>query len=112
MNLTHLPIYPDDINFDDLENSRANIVHISPSHQFPTGQVLPVNKRYQLLSWASQSNNRYIIEDDYDSKFRFKHRPIPSIKEIDHSNKVTYLNTFSRSLLTTLRIAYMILPAT
>lgn len=108
--LTYLPIIPDGIKLADLEHSRADILHISPSHQFPTGQVLPVNKRYQLLSWASQADNRYIIEDDYDSEFRFKHRPIPSLKEIDQSDKVIYMNTFSRSLLTTLRIAYMILP--
>lgn len=108
--LTYLPISADGINLKDLEQSRADILHISPSHQFPTGQVLPVNKRYQLLGWASQADNRYIIEDDYDSEFRFKHRPIPSLKEIDQSDKVIYMNTFSRSLLTTLRIAYMILP--
>lgn len=110
LSLTHLPIYPSGLSLEDLEQSRANILHISPSHQFPTGQVLPVNKRYLLLSWASQKDNRYIIEDDYDSDFRFKHRPIPSLKEIDQSDKVIYMNTFSRSLLTTLRIAYMILP--
>ncbi|MFC5631086.1 MULTISPECIES: MocR-like pyridoxine biosynthesis transcription factor PdxR [Streptococcus] len=108
--LSHLPIIPSGIDLADLEHSRADILHLSPSHQFPTGQVLPVNKRYQLLGWASQADNRYIIEDDYDSEFRFKHRPIPSLKEIDQSNKVIYMNTFSRSLLTTLRIAYMILP--
>lgn len=108
--LSYLPIVPDGIDLADLENSGADILHISPSHQFPTGQVLPVNKRYQLLGWASQSENRYIIEDDYDSEFRFKHRPIPSLREIDQSDKVIYMNTFSRSLLTTLRISYMILP--
>ncbi|MGT2683572.1 PLP-dependent aminotransferase family protein [Streptococcus porci] len=110
LSLSHLPIMPDGLDGEALEKSGAEILHISPSHQFPTGQVLPINKRYQLLSWASMSESRYIIEDDYDSEFRFKHRPIPSLKEIDQSDKVIYLNTFSRSLLTTLRIAYMILP--
>lgn len=108
--LIHLPILPNGLPLETLEKSRAKVLHLSPSHQFPTGQVLPVSKRYQLLSWASQTQDRYIIEDDYDSEFRFQHRPIPSLKEIDQSDRVIYMNTFSRSLLTTLRIAYMILP--
>lgn len=109
--LDYLPMEANGISLTALKNSQADIVHISPSHQFPTGAVLPINKRYELLSWASQDDNRFIIEDDFDSEFRFGSRPLPSLQEIDSSGKVIYINTFSKSLVPTLRISYMVLPA-
>ena len=86
------------------------MLHISPSHHFPTGIVTPVSRRYELLAWAAESPERYIIEDDYDSEFRFSGRPIPSLQSIDNLDKVIYINTFSKSLTSTIRISYMVLP--
>lgn len=87
-----------------------SIIQISPSHQFPLGLVTSVNRRYGLLDWASERENRYIIEDDYDSEFRLQGRPIPSLFSMDTTEKVIYFNTFTKSLSSTIRISYMILP--
>lgn len=87
-----------------------DILHISPSHHFPTGIVTSVSRRYGLLQWANEINNRYIIEDDYDSEFRLQGKPIPSLFSMDTTNKVIYINTFTKSLASTIRISYMVLP--
>lgn len=71
---------------------------------------MPVNRRYELLAWANESSDRYIIEDDYDSEFRMNGHPIPPILSIDACEKVIYINTFSKSLTSTIRISYMVLP--
>lgn len=94
-----------------LAESGADILHISPSHHFPTGIVTPVARRYALLSWAAQSPQRYIIEDDYDSEFRLIGKPIPALQSIDVTDRVIYMNTFTKSLASTIRISYMVLPA-
>lgn len=107
-----IPLDDEGIDVEILEESRADVVHISPSHHFPTGLVTPINRRYEILTWASKSKNRFIIEDDYDSEFRLVGRPIPSLQSIDDSEKVIYINTFSKSLTSTIRISYMILPKT
>ena len=65
---------------------------------------------YEILAWASESEERYIIEDDYDSEFRIKGHPMPSLQSIDPAGKVIYMNTFSKSLTSTIRISYMVLP--
>lgn len=96
---------------DELTEKGIEIVHTSPSHHFPTGQIMPIAKRYELLGWASSAEGRYIIEDDYDSEFRFVGQPIPALQSIDMLGKVIYMNTFSKTLASTVRIAYMILPA-
>ena len=106
---TFIDMENDGLSMSQLKETDADIVHLSPSHQFPTGAILSISKRYELLSWANQGN-RYIIEDDYDSEFRFQGLPIPSLQEIDSLGKVIYINTFSKSLASTLRISYMILP--
>jgi GntR family transcriptional regulator/MocR family aminotransferase len=93
-----------------LEKSGADVIHISPSHHFPTGLVTPVSRRYELLSWAARSDRHYIIEDEYDSEFRLQGRPIPTLESIDVLEKVIYINTFSKSLASTIRISYMVLP--
>lgn len=64
---------------DQLEKTKANVVYITPSHQFPTGAVLSATRRTQLMQWAAKSKNRYIIEDDYDSEFRYTGKPIPAL---------------------------------
>ena len=68
------------INMIDIINSNNDIVYITPSHQFPTGYVMNLKKRTQLIKWAHQQNSRYIIEDDYDSEFRYYGKPIPFTK--------------------------------
>ena len=88
----------------------ADVLHISPSHHFPTGIVMPVSRRYEFLSWASKGENRYIIEDDYDCEFRLAGRPIPTLQSIDVMEKVIYINTFSKSLAPAFRISYLVLP--
>ena len=109
INQTYIDMEKDGISISKLKQTKAEVIHLSPSHQFPTGSILSIGKRYELLSWANQGN-RYIIEDDYDSEFRFQGLPIPSLQEIDTLGKVIYINTFSKSLSSTLRISYMILP--
>ncbi len=98
------------ISVDDLKKSESEIAHISPTHHFPTGITIPATRRYELLAWANEKSGRYIIEDDYDSEFRFSGKPIPTLFSIDDCGKVIYVNTFSKSLASTIRISYMILP--
>lgn len=106
----YIPLDKNGIRKDELEKRRIDIVHITPSHQYPTGIVMPVSRRYEILSWASSGDGRYIIEDDYDSELRLDSRPIPSFKSIDTEGRVIYLNTFSKTLSPTVRISYMVLP--
>ena len=105
----HIPI--DGEKFvDALTKSNADIVHISPAHHFPTGKVMPVGERYRLLSWAAESPKHYIVEDDYDSEFRMTGKPIPALQNIDVTEKVIYLNTFSKTMTSAIRLGYMVLP--
>ena len=106
----HIPMDQYGIIPEKLEESGAQILHITPSHHFPTGIVMPVSRRYELLSWASKGDNRYIIEDDYDCEFRLAGRPIPTLQSIDVMEKVIYINTFSKSLAPAFRISYLVLP--
>lgn len=92
-----------------LEECGAEIVHISPSHHYPTGTVTPAWRRLELIDWAEKAYG-YIIEDDYDSEFRFSGRPIPTMQSRDRSGRVIYINTFSKSISPSLRISYMVLP--
>ena len=87
----------------------AHVLHISPSHHFPTGLVTPVGRRQDLLRWAEHADG-YIIEDDYDSEFRFDAHPMPAMYAMDHTGRVIYMNTFSKTLAPSIRISYMILP--
>lgn len=108
---TYIPITASGINMDVLRKSNADIMHISPSHHFPTGIVTSIGTRYKLLEWANENAARYIIEDDYDSEFRLMGKPIPALLGIDTNEKVIYMNSFSKSLSSTIRISYMVLPA-
>ena len=94
----------------ELERKNVNVVHTSPAHHFPTGIVMPVSRRYELLSWATKEEKRYIIEDDYDSELRLTGKMIPTLQSIDVSEKVIYMNTFTKTLSSTVRISYMVLP--
>ena len=88
----------------------VQVLHISPSHHFPTGLVTPVGRRQALLEWAAGADDRYIIEDDYDSEFRFAAHPMPAMQSLDNIGRVIHMNTFSRSLAPSIRISYMVLP--
>ncbi|WP_407398406.1 PLP-dependent aminotransferase family protein [Treponema sp.] len=98
------------ISIEELKKSKADIAHISPNHHFPTGITMPVSRRYEILGWANEKKDRYIIEDDYDSEFRQNGNPIPTLQSIDAFGKVIYMNTFSKSIASTIRISYMVLP--
>ncbi|MBE1557161.1 PLP-dependent aminotransferase family protein [Sporosarcina limicola] len=106
------PIAVDDEGMDvqSLQRSGATVAYVTPSHQFPTGTVLSAARRTALLNWASSQDEHFIIEDDYDSEFRYTGRPIPSLQGMDKGGNVIYLSTFSKSLMPSLRIAYMVLP--
>ena len=98
------------VKIKDLEEQNIDVVHISPSHHFPTGIIMPISRRYELLGWASRSDSRYIIEDEYDSEYRLDGQPIPTLQSIDVQEKVIYINTFTKTLASTVRISYMVLP--
>lgn len=104
------PLDDDGIIISELVQSNANIVFVTPSHQFPAGMVMPISRRLQLLQWADQQDNRFIIEDDYDSEFRYSGKPIPALQGLDTNEKVIYMGTFSKALLPSIRVSYMVLP--
>lgn len=94
----------------ELEETDADLVYVMPSHQYPTGAVMPISRRNELLKWASLGQNRFLIEDDYDSEFRYKGKPIPSLQSSDSAGKVIYLGTFSKAIAPAIRVSYMVLP--
>ena len=95
---------------DELERSGADLAFVMPSHQYPLGTVMPIRRRMELLRWAEGDKDRYIIEDDYDSEFRYKGKPIPALQGFDGSGKVIYIGTFSKSIAPAIRMSYMVLP--
>ncbi|MCL6458896.1 MAG: PLP-dependent aminotransferase family protein [Gorillibacterium sp.] len=99
----------DGINIEELEACSARIVYVTPSHQLPTGAVMPIQRRLKLLDWAFR-HNAIILEDDYDGDLRYNSKPIPSIQSIDSKGTVIYIGTFSKALSPSLRINYMVLP--
>ena len=107
-----LPVDADGLSLTALSASDAAVCYVTPSHQFPTGVTMPAGRRAELLHWAARApGRRYIIEDDYDSEFRFDTRPLPSLQGMAGADgPVVYLSTCSRSLAPGIRIAYMVLP--
>ena len=105
-----LPLDKNGLRVDELAKSDASVVYLTPSHHFPLGTVMPVQRRLEILRWASAVPDRYIIEDDYDSEFRYASRPIPALGELDRAGRVVYVNTFAKSLAPGLRIGYLVLP--
>ena len=95
---------------DLLEASGACAALVTPSHQFPLGTTMPLSRRAQLLRWAGEHPERWILEDDYDSEFRYSSHPIPALQGLDKLGRVVYLGTFSRSIAPSIRVAYLILP--
>lgn len=107
-----LPMDENGISMDDLYRSKAQIAYIMPSHQYPTGIVMPIGRRLELLKWAELAEDRFLIEDDYDSEFRYKGKPIPALQASDRGGKVIYMGTFSKSIAPAIRVGYMVLPPT
>lgn len=105
-----IDVEEDGVSLSSLKKSGANILNITPSHQFPTGSIMPISKRLKILDWANSSENNYIIEDDYDTEFRYVGKPIDPLKSLDTNDKVIYMGSFSKSIAPSLRISYMILP--
>ena len=95
---------------DPEELGDTQVLHISPSHHFPSGIVTSLSRRQALLAWAAEESDRYIIEDDYDSEFRFNAHPLPAMQTLDGLGRVIYMNTFSKTLAPSIRISYMVLP--
>lgn len=112
MDIPVLPVELDQsgLTLEPLYSTSPNIVYVTPSHQYPLGIVMPVKRRLELLKWASLKPQRYIIEDDHDSEFRYKGKPIPALQGMDTLDKVIYLGTFSRSIAPAIRVGYMVLP--
>lgn len=115
LNNMGFPVSP--VNVDEyglsirgLQKSGAQWAFVTPSHQFPTGTIMPINRRIELLNWAAASPDRYIVEDDYDSEFKYETDHIPSLQSLDGNRQVVYTGTFSKTLLPSLRISYMVLP--
>ena len=97
------------VDMKRLYESGCNVVHVSPAQHFPIGTVMPVKRRTELLEWADRQGY-YIIEDDYDSEFWYQGRPAPTLYSLDGNGRVIYFNTFSKTLIPSLRISYMVLP--
>ncbi len=99
-----------------LEKNKCEIAHASPSHHFPTGRVMTFKRRQELLEWAKKTKNltlqkkRFIIEDDFDSEFRFSGKPLPTLQSADSTGSVIYVNTFSKTLSPSFRIGFLVLP--
>ncbi|WP_214794118.1 MULTISPECIES: PLP-dependent aminotransferase family protein [unclassified Exiguobacterium] len=104
-----IPIDESGVRVDLVEQAAIDALYVTPAHQFPTGTILSVSRRQRLLNWASERQT-YVIEDDYDSEFRYSGKPIPSLQSMDQNERVIYLSTFSKSLMPSLRIGYMVLP--
>ena len=96
------------MNPDKLPN-RARLAFVTPSHQFPTGAILPLARRLALLEWA-RHKNAAIVEDDYDGEFHYEGQPLESLQGLDGEGRVIYIGTFSRTVFSALRIGYLIAP--
>lgn len=108
--ISPVPMDDNGMDVEALRNSSASVAYVMPSHQFPTGVVMPIGRRLELLKWAKEKEDRYIIEDDYDSEFRYRSKPIPALQASDTAGKVIYMGTFSKSIAPAIRVGYMVLP--
>ncbi len=108
--LTFLPGDSEGVRADLLEDSGIEVVQVTPSHSFPLGVVMSPERRRELISWVSSGEGRFIIEDDFDSEFRYSGPSFPSLYSLDRSDRVIYMNTFTRTLAPSMRIGYMVLP--
>lgn len=93
-----------------IEESGANILCLTPAHQFPSGEIMPISRRVQILNWANAKPGRYIIEDDYDGEFKYSGKPVPALQGLDQGGRAIYMGAFSKSLSPAVRVSYMVLP--
>ncbi|MDE7353903.1 MAG: PLP-dependent aminotransferase family protein [Acetatifactor sp.] len=93
-----------------LEQERVRCAYVMPSHQFPAGTVMPIGRRLELLKWACGGPDRYLIEDDYDSEFRYRGKPIPALQASDEQGRVIYIGSFSKAIAPAIRVSFMVLP--
>jgi len=107
--IQHIPLDHLGISVEQLNEKHVDVIHVTPSHQYPTGIVMPISRRIELLNWALE-HQAYLIEDDYDSEFRFQGKPIPALQGLDQHDRVIYMNTFTKSLAPSFRMSYMVLP--
>ena len=107
--LSSIPVREDGIALEKLPANIRTAVYVCPQNQFPTGVVMPIGRRHQLLEWA-ESNDSIIIEDDYNSELRYSSRPIPALQGLDQGRRVVYIGSFSSTLFPAVRISYMVLP--
>lgn len=105
-----IPMDTGGMRVDKLRESKARAAYVMPSHQYPTGIVMPIGRRMELLKWAKEEGGRYLIEDDYDSEFRYRGKPIPALQASDRSGRVIYMGTFSKAIAPAIRVGYMVLP--
>lgn len=106
--VVEIPVRKNGIDIGMLPANLKAGVYVNPANQFPTGVVMPADKRYEILEWA-KANDCYIIEDDYNSELRYFGQPLPPIKSLDASDRVIYLGSFSSTLFPAIRISYMVL---
>lgn len=109
-----IPISVDEqgMKVEQLEQVQANLAYVTPSHHFPVGTVMSASRKQKLLAWAGQEEFRYIVEDDYDSEFRYFGKPIPALQSLDPFGKVIYMGTLSKAIAPGIRISFMVLPWT
>ncbi|MDE7247180.1 MAG: PLP-dependent aminotransferase family protein [Lachnospiraceae bacterium] len=105
-----IPMDDKGICVNKLEESGAKLAYVMPSRQYPTGISMPIGRRMELLHWAEVGQERYLIEDDYDSEFRYKGKPLPSLQASDRQGHVIYIGTFSKAIAPAIRVSYMVLP--
>ncbi len=105
-----IPMDERGICVEKLTKSGAQLAYVMPSHQYPTGISMPIGRRMELLQWAAEVQDRYLIEDDYDSEFRYKGKPLPSLQASDRQGRVIYIGTFSKAIAPAIRVSYMVLP--
>lgn len=108
--VSFIPMDESGIRVDCLRQTDARVAYVMPSHQYPTGISMPIGRRMELLKWAAEAKERYLIEDDYDSEFRYKGKPLPSLQASDNGGRVVYIGTFSKAIAPAIRISYMVLP--
>jgi len=109
------PVFPVGMDESGLKVSElgglpVSAAYVMPSHQFPMGIVMPIKRRQELLAWAGEKEGRYLIEDDYDSEFRYKGKPIPALQGLDRNGRVIYMGTFSKAIAPAIRVGYLVLP--
>lgn len=109
-NLNYISIHDNFFDLKSVVQSDIDILHLSPSHNFPTGNIINTKQRHEIISWANEKDGRYIIEDEFDSELRFNSRPLPPMQTLDTHGKVIYVNTFSKTVAPSIRISYMVLP--